>query len=450
MSGFIFPLKNRKTIQNTTLFNNTTHYSDAHKRLARMMKIFDDICIKLNVNYWACGGTLIGAVRHQKNIPWDCDLDVCMPLSDYLIFKQHIDATLPSDLAFFDHSKMPWVSKGLVKIVDLYSNWVDSEEKYKGHKNAIHHIAGLQLDIFIYRDTIIQNKPAFISTTPWVTDIADGPHLKTDIFPVRRFKFEDIEINVPKNVEKICIKGYGGFPPPFPESIHQHLKYGRIDLNNPSPIFVNYFKDIYSKKITQWFSELSTHNVDIHLNQLQEWSFCAKSWNELMKHIIIDDLNMNEHSTGKLLEIGCGVGAFLKEVETRAKNVEIHGIDINDQAIKRCKEENPSAILSVCDAKLLSQYQTDGFEYLVSISTVSYLQSLDDVSTCVSDVLRILKKDGVASFNLISGSPSNLGTYLTIIPESWWYHQKFNASSVTISKPDNPDFKGRYCVKIVK
>lgn len=48
-------------------------------------------CLAHNLTYSLCYGTLIGAVRHKGYIPWDDDIDICMPRADYDCFIKSFD-----------------------------------------------------------------------------------------------------------------------------------------------------------------------------------------------------------------------------------------------------------------------------------------------------------------------------------------------------------------------
>lgn len=47
---------------------------------------FDKFCKEHNLEYRISFGTLLGAVRHKGFIPWDDDIDVDMPIDDYIRF----------------------------------------------------------------------------------------------------------------------------------------------------------------------------------------------------------------------------------------------------------------------------------------------------------------------------------------------------------------------------
>lgn len=56
--------------------------------LLEMMKYVVKLCEEHHLTYWLSGGTLLGAYLYQGFIPWDDDVDIDMPLEDYLRFCQ--------------------------------------------------------------------------------------------------------------------------------------------------------------------------------------------------------------------------------------------------------------------------------------------------------------------------------------------------------------------------
>lgn len=56
-----------------------------------LLDVFVTFCSEHNLKYYLFSGTLLGAIRHRGYIPWDDDIDVCMPIGDYLKLIKHFD-----------------------------------------------------------------------------------------------------------------------------------------------------------------------------------------------------------------------------------------------------------------------------------------------------------------------------------------------------------------------
>lgn len=68
---------------------------EVQKLTLSLLKVFINICEKNNLRYFITGGSLIGVLRHGGFIPWDDDIDIGMPRSDYEKFLKILDMDMP-------------------------------------------------------------------------------------------------------------------------------------------------------------------------------------------------------------------------------------------------------------------------------------------------------------------------------------------------------------------
>lgn len=67
-----------------------------------VLEVFDDLCSRHGLQYYAAYGTLLGAVRHKGFIPWDDDIDLFMFRDDYERLLHMPSSELPA--GFLLHS----------------------------------------------------------------------------------------------------------------------------------------------------------------------------------------------------------------------------------------------------------------------------------------------------------------------------------------------------------
>lgn len=63
--------------------DNTYGIAPLQDKMLDILKHFISVCNENGLRYCVTAGTCIGALRHHGFIPWDDDLDVCMPRPDY-------------------------------------------------------------------------------------------------------------------------------------------------------------------------------------------------------------------------------------------------------------------------------------------------------------------------------------------------------------------------------
>lgn len=74
---------------------NEERTKEMQEVLLNIMQAIHDTCEKHNLKYYLIAGTMLGAVRHNGFIPWDDDVDIALPRTDYDKFIAHANEWLP-------------------------------------------------------------------------------------------------------------------------------------------------------------------------------------------------------------------------------------------------------------------------------------------------------------------------------------------------------------------
>jgi hypothetical protein len=147
-----------------------------------------------NEDYFICGGTLLGYVRHGGFIPWDCDVDVSVPTESV----ENMCSKLRKAV-----THVP----GL-RIVDTICGAVLSLTRQ---------LEVTSLDIFVISRRPPRGLWSFAGPllngggATFITHlICPSQTYRTDIlFPTTRGNFAGIVVRVPRNPRRVCITAFG-------------------------------------------------------------------------------------------------------------------------------------------------------------------------------------------------------------------------------------------------
>lgn len=109
-------------------------------RLLDILMAIDAMCRKYNLKYYLVDGSLIGAVREKGFIPWDDDMDICMPREDYEKLIAHSREWLPAPYEFVCFENAPEYPLHFGKVQDASTTLIERPHLY--------YLGGVYVDVF--------------------------------------------------------------------------------------------------------------------------------------------------------------------------------------------------------------------------------------------------------------------------------------------------------------
>lgn len=125
-----------------SVFEYQNNLRDLQLTENEMLKAIVDVCESNHFRYTLSSGTLLGAVRHSGFIPWDDDIDIDMPVSDYFKFLGIAQTALGDDYFVQTFLTDPNYHFAFARIRKNNTTYMNPYHQY--HK--IHH--GVWVDIF--------------------------------------------------------------------------------------------------------------------------------------------------------------------------------------------------------------------------------------------------------------------------------------------------------------
>ena len=166
-----------------------------------LLKTFAITCESHGLKWYAFFGTLLGTVRGEGYLPWDDDIDVAMPMRDYMQLCEHRE--------WFDNRKyllqIP-LDYGLSRFAKLRRNGTTAfrDEFISELKTGGHH--GISIDIIPLSE--LPGMDCFHTPTLTGMNKLDAVYRKEWFEPAQTAMFEDIEIRIPAQPRRILTEVY--------------------------------------------------------------------------------------------------------------------------------------------------------------------------------------------------------------------------------------------------
>lgn len=261
---------------------------EVKKEMLRLLKIIDTIAKSNGINYWIDGGSLIGVIRHNGFIPWDDDLDISILKQDYLKLieklteyaRSHDDAYLFYEYPQDYHACNYFASRTIftrtqgssmvvpVKVDIRPLNCITYSKESISHNLILRDIAnkiifgktyGYACDFpknveeishffatYNHEYGTVSHENNDVSLVHPYFEFSSNFELHyEDIFPLKKHKFEDIEVYIPNNYHYIQTCLYGNYMelPSIEHRAPVACKVYKIEKTRST--YVNYVRRIF-------------------------------------------------------------------------------------------------------------------------------------------------------------------------------------------------------------
>ena len=198
-----------------SVYVKSKELEEHQKKEVELLKYFHNLCKKHEIYYFATAGTLLGAVRHNGFIPWDDDIDLAVN-GDSINKLKELKEEMEKEGIFIryapkdNHMFKPNKSIHQLFYKDNEDIWLDlfefeKEEGYYYHKFDFQKLYACPKEIFTEEE--FEN--------------------------IKSHKFEDIEINIPKNPYKFLRRLFGEWERLIFEPNHKFRKeINNIEISN--------------------------------------------------------------------------------------------------------------------------------------------------------------------------------------------------------------------------